>query len=131
MGGSSLIRRSVIPSGCWSGRPRSGGNSSKVLLLFYIGSGPAPEERKYHIAEIMFPYFLVFAGEASTDLDDLWIYNFLTLSWTEVHPEGQKPKARRFHSSVLLNNCLYITGGCYNKYDPLNDMWAMDLTPLE
>jgi hypothetical protein len=94
-------------------------------------SGPAPEERKYHTAEIMFPYFLVYAGEASTDLDDLWVYNFLTLSWTEVHPEGPKPRARRFHSSVLLGNTMYVMGGCYNKYEPLNDMWAMDLSSLE
>jgi len=86
-----------------------------------------PEERKYHIAELIYPHMLVFGGESSTDLDDLWLYNMITMSWTEMRPEGVKPRARRFHSSALVGNWLYVIGGCFNKYEQLGDIWGMDL----
>ena len=51
----------------------------------------------------------------------------ITMSWTEMRPEGVKPRARRFHSSALVGNWLYVIGGCFNKYEQLGDIWGMDL----
>jgi hypothetical protein len=90
--------------------------TSLQYLSCEIDSTILPDERKYHIAELFYPYMVVFGGESTTDLDDLWLHNMTTLTWIEVRPEGPKPRARRFHTSALISGCLYIVGGCFNKY---------------
>lgn len=66
----------------------------------------APWARTYHTSELFYPHLVVFGGEGITDLDDLWIFNFLTMSWTEVPVAAQavRPCARRFHSSAKVGN---------------------------
>ena len=61
-------------------------------------------------------------------MDDLWVFNFNTSSWKEIEQEGVKPRARRFHASVLFDSTMIITGGCHSKYEPLNDAWKIDLS---
>jgi hypothetical protein len=41
-----------------------------------------------------------------TDMDDVWAFNFETLSWKEINIDQDSPKpcARRFHSSVKIGN---------------------------
>lgn len=75
-------------------------------VSLFLENEPAPWERTYHSAEFLFPYLVVFGGEGVADLDDLWVFNFLTLSWKEVHiPKNKvRPCARRFHSSALVKN---------------------------
>ena len=65
-------------------------------------------------------------------MDDLWIFDFLTFSWSEVpiDPQSSKPCPRRFHSSTLLGNQFFVIGGCHDKYRCLNDVYSLDLTPL-
>ena len=65
-------------------------------------------------------------------MDDLWIYNFLTLSWTEVPIDKSKirPCARRFHSSAVIGNEFFVIAGCHSKYRPLNDVFSINLEPL-
>ena len=91
---------------------------------------PAPWERTYHTAELYYPYLVVFGGEGITDLDDLWAFNFNTMSWTELstNKAGPRPSARRFHSSVRLGNEFYVIAGCYGKYRCLSDIYSIDLT---
>lgn len=74
----------------------------------------------------------MFGGECADDLGDLWVYNINTLGWTEIKPSPPSlpPKARRFHSSCLVGNMLYLFGGCCDKYICLNDLHSLDLTPL-
>jgi hypothetical protein len=91
---------------------------------------PSPLERTYHIAEFKFPYLVVFGGEGVDDLGDLWVYNLETLSWREVRFSNQaaRPKARRFHSSCLVENSVYVFGGCEGKYSCLGDLFELDLS---
>ena len=90
----------------------------------------APWERTYHTAEYRSGYLVVFGGEGIGDIDDLWIFDFKNSSWIEVIiSEGKvKPIARRFHSSALIGNKMYIIGGCYNRYRSLKDIFSLDLT---
>jgi len=39
-------------------------------------------------------------------MDDVWAFNFETLSWKEINIDQDSPKpcARRFHSSVKIGN---------------------------
>jgi hypothetical protein len=92
---------------------------------------PAPWERTYHVAEVRYPYLAVFGGEGVADMDDLWLFNFQTLSWKEAKFErdATRPCARRFHSSCLIGNELFIVAGCHGKYRCLSDVYSLDLTP--
>jgi len=74
----------------------------------------------------------VYGGEGVTDMDDLWVFNFITLSWTEVpiDKNAMRPCARRFHSSAMVGNRFYIIGGCHGKYRCLSDVYSIDLTTL-
>lgn len=60
------------------------------------------------------------------------MFNFLTLSWKEVHfPKNKaRPCARRFHSSALIKNEMFVIGGCHSRYRSLNDVYSLDLRPL-
>jgi hypothetical protein len=93
---------------------------------------PAPWERTYHSAEFIFPYLVVFGGEGIADLDDLWVFNFITLGWKEVQiPKNKvKPCARRFHSSAMMKTEMIVIGGCHSRYRSLNDVYSLDLKPL-
>ncbi len=65
-------------------------------------------------------------------MDDLWVFSFITLSWTEIKIPSDKikPCARRFHSSVTLGNQFIILAGCHGKYRCLSDIFSLDMTPL-
>ncbi len=65
-------------------------------------------------------------------MDDLWVFNFKTLGWSEVKiaQDKLKPCARRFHSSVKIGNEFVILAGCHGKYRCLSDVFSMDMTPL-
>jgi hypothetical protein len=73
---------------------------------------------------------VIFGGEGISDLDDLWIFDFINLTWKEVPIENHtvKPCPRRFHSSAKINNELYIIAGCHSKYRCLSDIYSIDLT---
>lgn len=63
-------------------------------------------------------------------MDDLWTYDVRSLQWNEVKTAEPKPCARRFHASCIVGQTLYIFGGCHDKYASLNDLYALNLTPL-
>lgn len=65
-------------------------------------------------------------------MDDLWVFNFKTLGWTEIKipNDKTKPCARRFHSSVRMGNEFIIIAGCHSKYRCLSDVFSMDMTSL-
>lgn len=44
-------------------------------------------------------------------LDDLWSFNFLTLSWSKIVCTGQHPKARQGHSVAVIDGIAYVLGG--------------------
>jgi len=62
----------------------------------------------------------------------LWAYNIETKVWVEIKTKDTKTKPcpRRFHSSGLIGNNLYIVAGCHDKYRCLNDVFCIDLTPF-
>lgn len=65
------------------------------------------------------------------DLDDTWAYNIITNEWNELEfQQGSKPSRRRFHGSALINNEMFIIGGCYGNYLLLGDIYKVDLSPL-
>ena len=90
---------------------------------------PAPWERTYHSAELLYPYLMVFGGEGIADLDDLWAFHLEKQQWTElpVDKTQERPCARRFHASALVGSTLYVIAGCHDKYRCLSDVYGIDL----
>jgi hypothetical protein len=43
---------------------------------------------------------------------------------------GDRPCARRFHSSCIVENKMYVFGGCHGKYACMNDLYYLDVTTL-
>jgi hypothetical protein len=90
----------------------------------------APWERTYHVAEFKYPYLVVFGGESVDDLDDLWVYDVRSLAWKEAKITDTKPSARRFHAGCLIEDKMYVFGGCHGKYNCLSDLYCLDLGGL-
>jgi len=65
-------------------------------------------------------------------MDDLWVFDFRSENWTEVKfdKDAVRPCARRFHSSCLIGNELFVIAGCHSKYRCLSDVYSLDLTSL-
>jgi N-acetylneuraminic acid mutarotase len=77
----------------------------------------------------------VFGGESydpATDqslcLDDLWSYDMGTGLWESLSPSGTKPAARYLHSSVTINNQIYVFGGESYSGQSFYDLWVYDPT---
>ena len=74
---------------------------------------------------------VISGGEAfSSDLDDTWVLNLDDYSWYEIKT-SVKPTARRFHSSSIIGNYIYVFGGCEGTYKCLKDIYRMDLSLLK
>lgn len=90
----------------------------------------APWERTYHVAEFKYPFLVVFGGESVDDLGDLWVYDVRNLTWEEVKTQEIGPCPRRFHTSCLGGDKMYIMGGCHGKYNCLGDLYSLDLSEM-
>jgi hypothetical protein len=93
----------------------------------------APWERTYHTSEFSYPYLIVHGGEgvANLDLDDMWVFNVINKKWRQIaFDSAGVPMKRRFHSSSLVGNYLYIMGGCTGNFQLLGDMYRVNLASL-
>jgi len=90
----------------------------KWKLIENKGIGPCG--RSGHSAEILLgEYMVVYGGENIVDLNDLWVLELRSYQWKKMNVYGKAPKARKFHSSCVYQDRLYILGGCYDNYESL------------
>jgi len=88
-----------------------------------------------HTASIVNQEMIVFGGLQCKDYstyftstNDIWVYNFETLTWREQSTNSPKPTSRYGHSQLTLDNSILILGGCGNLANLLNDIWLLQLT---
>ena len=55
--------------------------------------------------------------------DDLWTLDLKTLKWTCTEQSHLLPCARAAHSSISVNQNLYIFGGIDKNGTALDDLW--------
>jgi len=92
--------------------------------------GTQPEKRDCHSSIVYKDQMVIFGGGDSFNwYDDMHMFDFKTLTWSEVITEGPKPLGRAGHSATLYNDKMYIFGG-WNGMLTLNDMYMFDLKTL-
>jgi len=117
--------------------------SSLTWSLIKPGSGPIPSPRWCHIAvSINYNEMLVHGGvhdsrnqnlpwgKVSTTLNDIWIFNIVTSSWRQIQTNSPINIPRESHSAALIDNRLFIYGGC-NNGKILSDMIVLNLETME
>lgn len=88
-----------------------------------------PEERCLHSAcyDALKHRMIIYAGQHTGPLDDIWAFDFDTNSWTNLTPVT-KPAGRYFTALVYdaANNRVTVFGG-QGLSTSNNDVWAFDL----
>lgn len=71
----------------------------------------------------------VFGGQAATQLNDFWEYDFGTSSWSQPATSGTPPAARIGHGAVYdsVNNRFVVFCGTVGNVE-VRDVWALDLS---
>jgi N-acetylneuraminic acid mutarotase len=68
-------------------------------------------------------------GETSTKKqNDLWDYDTINHTWTEIVVDGDKPSPRSSHSITYINNKIILFGGWGTDTMFMDDTWEFDLT---
>ncbi|EIE22836.1 galactose oxidase [Coccomyxa subellipsoidea C-169] len=69
---------------------------------------------------------LLFGGLDASEkrLDDTWIFDTITSSWTELKIERSRPKARYAHSLARMDNRVFLFGGETNT-GLVADLWTL------
>mmetsp|Transcript_25564 Transcript_25564/g.53862 ORF Transcript_25564/g.53862 Transcript_25564/m.53862 type:complete len:354 (-) Transcript_25564:833-1894(-) len=80
-------------------------------------AGP-PTSRDRHVAIAFGNTFYIHGGfDGTSRVGDFWLFDFSSLSWSEVLVlGGTAPSPRHSHSAVVHGHCLYIFGGYDGSY---------------
>jgi N-acetylneuraminic acid mutarotase len=96
---------------------------------------PRPSYRYWHgmVYSNISDVCLLFGGSSNNfDMDDSWIFNFTTNSWTEIQSDNNPPERSLFsmcHDSQ--RNQIYIYGGLGEDFTICrDDFWKFDLTTM-
>jgi len=96
-------------------------------------AGAVPQRRGGHnmIYDSSSGRLLLFGGAgdygSQYPFDDIWAYEPMANSWTEISLSGGKPSARAYHAmayDVASKRVVLFGGGTYS--DPLGDTWTYD-----
>lgn len=88
---------------------------------------PSPRDRS-SIIPLGDHRLLIYGGTDATNkrLDDVWIYDLNTSSWSEVVPSGgSKPNPRCSTTLFSLGNRVLVFGGDIANIGPSNDLWSL------
>lgn len=96
-------------------------NTKTLSWLKPTVSGAIPGARDGHSACVVGQYMYIFGG-FEDDIDqfscDVHCLNLETMEWKYIQTFGDPPSFRDFHSSVAIDNRMYIFGGRGDKHSP-------------
>lgn len=95
--------------------------------------GDLPPARHGHAAFEYMGNLMVFYGENDNGaLDDIWIYDPESNTWTEQDNTGANiPESRSYPVCSKDGSTIYLTSGLSNAGDGLMDSWSYDLSTNE
>ena len=76
----------------------------------------------------------IFGGKDSDSLklNDLWVFDFQSSTWTQILPTHRKwPEQRSGHSACIYEHNMFIFGGIFEVTKELNDVQAFSLKTKE
>jgi hypothetical protein len=98
--------------------------------------GPAVSPPPHHFAAMAYhplaDRVVLFGGYniwQDVVLNDTWVYDYDTNTWTELHPDAS-PSPRLYHAMAwdAVSNRMILFGGVSYPYEPLlGDTWSLDL----
>lgn len=57
----------------------------------------------------------------------MYLFNVLTMTWTKIKTSGEQPDKRASHSATLVDQKIYVFGGCNFDGEPFSDIFCLDL----
>ncbi|KAI8578057.1 hypothetical protein K450DRAFT_248809 [Umbelopsis ramanniana AG] len=85
------------------------------LKLIDDASGTPPRPRHEHSVDVIYDrYVAIFGGLCyhSVGENDMFLYDTVQNEWLEPHVIGRTPHIRFGHASTVIDNCIYVFGGC-------------------
>ncbi|HZT08905.1 MAG TPA: kelch repeat-containing protein [Chloroflexota bacterium] len=67
-------------------------------------------------------------GKEEDQGSSLWSYKPTTRTWSQLHPTGDRPRPRAYHSAVWDSSSgrMLIFGGIGGRFEAFNDVWSYD-----
>ncbi|KAH0628191.1 hypothetical protein JD844_009042, partial [Phrynosoma platyrhinos] len=75
------------------------------------------------VGENIYVYGGIQCGKA---VDDLYVFNAVSQSWTPVKTSGSAPGARSGHAFAAIGEIIYMFGGCSKEDEYCTDVFALD-----
>ena len=75
----------------------------------------------------------LYGGRGNFGLDDLYVLDMISLTWTRLYRAGQlQPMARACHTFTAISDTeiMLHAGYCVENDDDFSDTWILDLTSL-
>uniref|UniRef100_A0A914EFK1 Fibronectin type-III domain-containing protein n=1 Tax=Acrobeloides nanus TaxID=290746 RepID=A0A914EFK1_9BILA len=92
---------------------KTGANNLQWIFPQTYGLSPPPRES--HTAVIFetdtIRQLIIYGGMSGKRLDDVWILDLYTYTWTNPKPDGFAPLPRSLHTANLIGDRMYIFGG--------------------
>lgn len=90
-------------------------------------NGVIPSRRFGYVSVVHNGKFVLFGGfDGTVWLNDMYVFDFSTATWTEIQPVGALPSTRSCPAWAKDNTHVYIQGG-YDGVERKSDFFALDL----
>lgn len=85
-----------------------------------------PSARLGHRAVMIGSRMYLFGGANGAPFNDVWYYDMIAKTWTQVTVSGTKPVARQLFGMTAVGGKIFMGGGKDNSLNILNDFWQFD-----
>jgi N-acetylneuraminic acid mutarotase len=109
----------------WAYRPAT----NTWTELTPAGDSPSPRVFQAMVYDARGRRVILFGGVVGMgELNDTWAYDPAANVWTELHPSGELPPARKGHTLIFdpVSGRVILSGGWSSEIERLNDTWAYD-----
>uniref|UniRef100_A0A6J0TXA9 Uncharacterized protein isoform X2 n=1 Tax=Pogona vitticeps TaxID=103695 RepID=A0A6J0TXA9_9SAUR len=93
-------------------------------------NGIAPQTLKHSSAVVGENIYIYGGIQCGKAVDDLYVFNTVSQSWTPVKTYGLAPGARSGHAFATIGEVIYMFGGCSNEDEYCTDTFALDTVSL-
>ncbi|KAF7250609.1 Tip elongation aberrant protein 1 [Varanus komodoensis] len=93
-------------------------------------SGIEPQTLNHSSAVVGESIYVYGGMQCGKAVDDLYVFNTVSQSWTPVKTSGSSPGARSGHAFATIGEIIYLFGGCPDEDEYSADVFALDTVTL-